>query len=88
MFDIWSTEWPVSVQFVAICSCHLGLAATGRGVIALNNLIVLIIVGAIAGWLSGQIVKALGFGLIGNIIIIVGIVVDSSAAGSLALSKS
>jgi uncharacterized membrane protein YeaQ/YmgE (transglycosylase-associated protein family) len=51
---------------------------------ALNSLIVLIIVGAIARWLSGQILKGMGFGLIGNIIISVGIVVDSSAVGCLA----
>jgi len=36
---------------------------------ALESLIVLIIVGAIAGWLAGQIVKGMGFGLIGNIVV-------------------
>ena len=34
-----------------------------------DALIVLIIVGAIAGWAAGQIVKGYGFGLIGNIIV-------------------
>lgn len=34
-----------------------------------QSLIVLLIVGAIAGWLAGTIVKGYGFGLIGNIIV-------------------
>jgi uncharacterized membrane protein YeaQ/YmgE (transglycosylase-associated protein family) len=36
---------------------------------ALESIIILIVVGAIAGWLAGQIVKGVGFGLIGNIIV-------------------
>ena len=36
---------------------------------ALEALIILIIVGAIAGWLAGIIVKGVGFGLVGNIIV-------------------
>ncbi len=40
------------------------------------GIIAWIIVGAIAGWLAGQIVKGAGFGLLGNIVIgIVGAVV-------------
>ena len=43
---------------------------------ALESLLVLLIVGAIAGWLAGQIVRGFGFGLIGNIIVgIVGAVI-------------
>jgi uncharacterized membrane protein YeaQ/YmgE (transglycosylase-associated protein family) len=39
-------------------------------------LIILLIVGAIAGWLAGQIVRGFGFGLVGNIIVgIVGAVI-------------
>ncbi len=34
-----------------------------------QSLIILLIIGAIAGWLAGQIVKGYGFGLIGNIIV-------------------
>lgn len=34
-----------------------------------QSLIILLIVGAIAGWLAGTIVKGFGFGLIGNIIV-------------------
>ncbi len=35
----------------------------------IESLFILIIVGAIAGWLAGLIVKGFGFGLIGNIVI-------------------
>lgn len=43
---------------------------------ALEALIILLIVGAIAGWLAGVIMKGYGFGLIGNIIVgIVGAVI-------------
>ena len=35
----------------------------------LESLIIWLIVGAIAGWLAGQIVKGYGFGLVGNIVI-------------------
>jgi len=37
--------------------------------IDLQSLIILLIVGAIAGWLAGQIVKGYGFGLVGNIVV-------------------
>jgi uncharacterized membrane protein YeaQ/YmgE (transglycosylase-associated protein family) len=33
------------------------------------GLITLLVVGAIAGWLAGQIVRGYGFGLIGNIVV-------------------
>ena len=35
----------------------------------IESLLVFIIVGAIAGWLAGLIVKGYGFGLIGNIVV-------------------
>jgi uncharacterized membrane protein YeaQ/YmgE (transglycosylase-associated protein family) len=42
----------------------------------LEGLIIWLIVGAIAGWLAGLIVKGYGFGLIGNIVIgIIGAVI-------------
>lgn len=34
-----------------------------------NSLIIFIVVGALAGWLAGNITKGKGFGLIGNIVI-------------------
>jgi uncharacterized membrane protein YeaQ/YmgE (transglycosylase-associated protein family) len=42
----------------------------------IESIIVWLIVGAIAGWLAGQIVKGYGFGLVGNIVVgIVGAVI-------------
>lgn len=35
----------------------------------LQSLIILLVIGAIAGWLAGQIVKGYGFGLVGNIVV-------------------
>jgi uncharacterized membrane protein YeaQ/YmgE (transglycosylase-associated protein family) len=35
----------------------------------LEALIVIIIVGLVAGWLAGQIVKGSGFGLVGDIVV-------------------
>jgi len=34
-----------------------------------ESILVFLIVGAIAGWLAGKIVKGFGFGLIGNIVV-------------------
>jgi len=35
----------------------------------LQSLIIFLIIGAIAGWLAGTLVKGYGFGLLGNIVI-------------------
>lgn len=35
----------------------------------IESLIIFLIVGAIAGWLAGLIVKGFGFGLLGNIVV-------------------
>lgn len=35
----------------------------------LESIIIFLIVGAVAGWLAGQIVKGHGFGLVGNIVV-------------------
>jgi uncharacterized membrane protein YeaQ/YmgE (transglycosylase-associated protein family) len=37
--------------------------------LGVESIIVLLIVGAIAGWAAGQIVRGYGFGLIGNIVV-------------------
>ena len=38
--------------------------------------LIILIVGAVAGWLAGQIVRGMGFGLIGNIVVgIVGAII-------------
>jgi uncharacterized membrane protein YeaQ/YmgE (transglycosylase-associated protein family) len=45
---------------------------------AAESLIVWLIVGGIAGWLAGLIVRGFGFGLIGNIVIgIVGEIINA-----------
>jgi uncharacterized membrane protein YeaQ/YmgE (transglycosylase-associated protein family) len=36
---------------------------------AIQAIIIFLIVGAVAGWLAGQIVQGVGFGLIGNIVV-------------------
>ena len=35
----------------------------------LTGILIIILVGAVAGWLAGQIVKGHGFGLAGNIVV-------------------
>jgi uncharacterized membrane protein YeaQ/YmgE (transglycosylase-associated protein family) len=45
-------------------------AATSEGTeMTVEGLIIFLLVGAVAGWLAGQIVKGHGFGLVGNIIV-------------------
>jgi len=41
----------------------------GRWDVGIESLLIFLIVGAIAGWLAGQIVKGHGFGLVGNIVV-------------------
>lgn len=36
---------------------------------SVESLLILVLIGAVAGWLAGLIVKGFGFGLIGNIVI-------------------
>src|SRR5437879_8812509 len=43
---------------------------TGEVIVSgIDSLIIMLVVGAIAGWLAGQIVRGFGFGLIWNIVI-------------------
>ncbi|MBT1160064.1 GlsB/YeaQ/YmgE family stress response membrane protein [Aminobacter anthyllidis] len=35
----------------------------------IESLLIFLLVGAVAGWLAGQLVKGYGFGLIGNIVV-------------------
>ena len=60
--------------------CHMNLAPCRdreRGkTMDLQSIIIWLIVGAIAGWLAGMVVKGGGFGLIGDIVVgIVGAVI-------------
>ena len=52
-----------------------------------HGIIVWLIIGALAGWLAGKLVKGGGFGLIGDIIVgIVGAFIGGWLAGVLGLS--
>ncbi|WP_019556452.1 GlsB/YeaQ/YmgE family stress response membrane protein [Thiomicrorhabdus arctica] len=52
----------------------------------INSLIIFLAIGAIAGWLAGNIMKGGGFGLLGNILIgIVGAIVGGSVFNFLGL---
>ena len=45
----------------------------------LEALIIWLVIGAVAGWLAGQIVKGYGFGLVGNIVVgIIGAIIVGS----------
>ncbi|WP_327544684.1 GlsB/YeaQ/YmgE family stress response membrane protein [Yoonia sp.] len=35
----------------------------------IESILVIIIIGAIAGWLAGQLIRGFGFGLLGNIVV-------------------
>ena len=37
--------------------------------IGIESLLIFLVIGAVAGWLAGQIVSGYGFGVIGNIIV-------------------
>lgn len=38
-------------------------------IMPVESLLILVLIGAVAGWLAGLIVKGFGFGLVGNIVI-------------------
>ena len=51
------------------------------------GIIVWLIIGAIAGWIAGALVKGGGFGLIGDIVVgIIGAVIGGWLAGALGIS--
>ena len=57
--------------------------------LAPESILAWIIIGAIAGWLAGLLVKGYGFGLIGNIVVgIVGAAVAGLLASQLHLTES
>jgi hypothetical protein len=55
-------------------------------IIMLEAIIIWLVIGAIAGWLAGLLVKGYGFGLLGNIV--VGTSVPSSPGGCCRWSDS
>jgi uncharacterized membrane protein YeaQ/YmgE (transglycosylase-associated protein family) len=53
----------------------------------ITGLIVLLVIGAIAGWLAGTIMKGSKFSLLGNIVIgVIGSIIGGSIFGSLGIS--
>ncbi|TCT10661.1 transglycosylase associated protein [Tepidamorphus gemmatus] len=55
--------------------------------ITIQSLIVLLIIGAIAGWLAGLIMQGRGFGLIGNIVVgVVGALIGGFVFGQLGIA--
>lgn len=53
----------------------------------LGALLVTLLIGAIAGWLAGQLMKGRGFGLLGNIVVgIVGAFLGGWTFGALGIS--
>src|SRR5262245_9094941 len=66
----------VAVSIAGLARSGAPPEATGEAVMSIEALLIWLIVGAIAGWLAGLIVKGYGFGLIGNIIVgIIGAVI-------------
>ena len=56
-------------------------------IMSMESLLTILLIGAIAGWLAGLIVKGYGFGLLGNIIVgIIGAFVGSWLLGALGVS--
>jgi uncharacterized membrane protein YeaQ/YmgE (transglycosylase-associated protein family) len=41
----------------------------GERLMEAEAILIILVVGAVAGWLAGQIVRGMGFGLIGNIVV-------------------
>jgi uncharacterized membrane protein YeaQ/YmgE (transglycosylase-associated protein family) len=71
--DSLYSSWRCNVGSRQACAARL---VVGRTVMTIESVIIWLIIGAIAGWLAGLIVKGYGFGLIGNIVVgIVGAVI-------------
>jgi uncharacterized membrane protein YeaQ/YmgE (transglycosylase-associated protein family) len=62
-------DWVFALDPVSSAANENVSTNMGEGAMDLQGLIILLIVGAIAGWLAGVIMKGYGFGLIGNIIV-------------------
>lgn len=56
---------------------------------ALETILVWLLIGAIAGWLAGVVVKGYGFGLVGNIVVgILGAAVGGWLFGALGITAT
>jgi uncharacterized membrane protein YeaQ/YmgE (transglycosylase-associated protein family) len=64
-------------------SLFLQMKRCGRTFGGVMNIVIFILIGAIAGWLAGHIMRGAGFGIIGNIIVgIVGSFIGGFLLGS------
>jgi uncharacterized membrane protein YeaQ/YmgE (transglycosylase-associated protein family) len=53
------------------------------------NILWFAIIGIVAGWLAGQIMKGRGFGLVGNLVVgVVGAIIGGQLAGAIGLGAS
>ena len=53
------------------------------------NILWFAIIGIVAGWLAGQIMKGRGFGLVGNLVVgVIGAIVGGQLAGAIGLGAS
>lgn len=61
-----------------------------RGVVMdITELIIFLVIGAVAGWLAGKLMKGGGFGLLGNIIVgIIGAVIGGFVFGMLGITTT
>lgn len=67
-------------------TCHSGWVKTSGNLMSLETLLIWLVVGAVAGWIAGAIVKGGGFGLIGDIVVgIVGAFIGGWLAGVLGI---
>jgi uncharacterized membrane protein YeaQ/YmgE (transglycosylase-associated protein family) len=66
----------VALSIVGLARDGLPQKQLGEAVMSIEALLIWLVVGALAGWIAGLIVKGYGFGLIGNIIVgIIGAVI-------------
>src|SRR5260370_27297477 len=63
----WTILAPPPVRSWSSCRHHI-IHARGRGRV-MDNLLWFLLIGLVAGWLAGQILKGSGFGLVGDLII-------------------
>ena len=66
----------VAMSIVGLARDGVPQEAMGEAIMTLEALIIWLVVGALAGWIAGLIVKGYGLGLIGNIVVgIIGAVI-------------
>src|SRR5262249_4255190 len=77
----------VSLTIQGLSKHSLSYPAAGGHLMEAQGIIVWLIIGALAGWIAGKVVRGGGFGLIGNIIVgIIGAFVGGWLSGVLGIS--